>query len=67
MPSKPVLRETNNTLVLGNYVVAIDGKPFAHFQTAEQATLYLTRNPGRARVYSPEGRILVTRGEVVRD
>ena len=67
MPDSPTLHEASNTPVLGNYVVVLDGQPPMHFATAEQATRYLVRTSGRARIYGPEGRILVTRGRIVRD
>lgn len=67
MPDSATLHEAGNEPVLGNYVVVIDGRPTAYFASAEQATVYLVRTPGRARIYGPEGHILVTRGRIVRD
>ena len=66
-PSKSPLHEANNTPVLGNYVVAIEGRPNAYFPSAEKATLYFVRSSGRARIYDPAGRILITRGRIMRD
>ena len=52
---------------LPGYLVAVEGRPLVPFPDALRATVYLLRTRGRARLYGPDGRILLTRGRVVRD
>lgn len=67
MPDPAVLHASDNGPVLGNYFVVIDGRPSRQFSDPLEATVYLVRTSGRARIYGPDGRILVTRGRIVRE
>lgn len=67
LPEKTTLHEASNTAVLGNYVVSLPGRADQKFTDAQQAIAYLVSTNGGARMFGPDGQIIVTRGQPPRD
>ncbi len=44
------------------YVVEASGKALREFPTGAEAVAYLVSNPGHAKLYGPDGKLLMTKG-----